>query len=329
MTCLASIQTPGHCNRLRTPRSRMRPFRFDRALALLMFFFVSFSAGIVSGVAQAAGVVLVGNQTVITTADTNAAGQAEAFRTTAGASGAIASISVYIDASSAARTLVLGIYTDKSGTPGTLLTQGQLAGPVAGWNTVSVPSANVTAGSVYWIAVLSPAGAGKITLRDVGSAGIRSEGSSQTNLTTLPSTWSTGQVWQSSPASVYASATATQTPILSVSPASIVFTAVASGADPAPASLTVTNTGGGALILLWDDRSVLVVALSNERWRAALTIPNGFGEARQSRGGILYGQCHNRRAGRERLASRCSRNLYSNASVAAAADRQRLADLRA
>ena len=89
----------------------MRPFQFDRALALLMFFFVSFSAGIVSGVAQAAGVVLVGNQTVITTADTNAAGQAEAFRTTAGASGAIASISVYIDASSAARTLFLSAFT--------------------------------------------------------------------------------------------------------------------------------------------------------------------------------------------------------------------------
>jgi outer membrane protein assembly factor BamB len=76
---------------------------------------------------------------------------------------------------------------------------------------------------------------------------MRSEESSQTTLTTLPATWKTGKVWASSPLSAYASAAASPQPILSVSPSNLIFTAVENGVNPAPATLTVTNTGSGTL----------------------------------------------------------------------------------
>jgi outer membrane protein assembly factor BamB len=143
--------------------------------------------------------------------------------------------------------MVAGLYADNGGTPGSLLVQGQLAHPAAGWNTLTVPAVNVVGGSVYWIAVLGPAGAGTLAFRDNGSNAIRSEESSQTNLTTLPTPWKTGKVWASSPLSAYASPAASAQPILSVSPSSLVFTAVENGVDPAPGTLTVTNTGSGTL----------------------------------------------------------------------------------
>lgn len=217
--------------------------------------------------ALAAGTVLLGDQSVKTSVDSNLAGHAEAFRTTAGASGALVSISVYIDASSAAKSLTAGIYSDNGGSPGALLTQGQLANPIAGWNTVTVPSVNVVSGSVYWIAILSPTGLGKLAFRDTGSGGVRSEESKQTNLASLPTTWSTGPVWQSSPASVYASAAASLTPVLSVSPPSVTFTAIAGGNDPLPASLNVNNIGAGTLSF---------TTTANQSW---LSISQGSGNA--------------------------------------------------
>jgi hypothetical protein len=143
--------------------------------------------------------------------------------------------------------MVAGLYNDKGGTPGTLLAQGQLTHPAAGWNTVTIPAVNVSGGSVYWIAVLGPAGSGTLAFRDSGSNAVRSEESSQTNLTALPTTWTTGKVWASSPVSAYASAAASAQPVLSVSPSSLVFTAVQNGVNPSPATLTVSNTGSGTL----------------------------------------------------------------------------------
>jgi PQQ-like domain/Viral BACON domain len=195
----------------------------------------------------AAGATLVGDQTVYSSVDSNVAGHAEAFRATASASGTVTSLSVYVDSSSRGSSMVAGLYADKGGTPGNLLAQGQLTRPAGGWNTVTVPAVNVTGGNVYWIAVLGPAGSGTLAFRDSGSNAIRSEESSQTNLTTLPAIWKTGKVWASSPVSAYASAAASPQPILSVSPSSLIFTAVENGVNPPPATLTVTNTGSGTL----------------------------------------------------------------------------------
>jgi Viral BACON domain len=84
-------------------------------------------------------------------------------------------------------------------------------------------------------------------IRDTGSSGGRSETSGQTNLTTLPLTWSTGAAWSSSPVSAYGSSAAASQPVLSVAPSSLIFTAMQGGSDPPPAYLTISNTGIGTL----------------------------------------------------------------------------------
>jgi hypothetical protein len=72
---------------------------------------------------NAAGSILLGQQQVTPTPDSNSAGAAEAFMVSASVSGTVASLSVYVDASSKATKLIVGLYTDKSGTPGSLLTR--------------------------------------------------------------------------------------------------------------------------------------------------------------------------------------------------------------
>ena len=208
----------------------------------------SLASGMSALPVHAAGTILVGQQQLTSTVDSNSTGVAEAFRATASISGTVTSLSAYVDASSTGTNLVLGIYSDKNGTPGNLLGQGSLTSPAKGaWNTVPVPNTNVTAGSVYSIAILGPPGSGTLKYLATGSKGSRSETSSQTTLTTLPATWSTGRVWNSSPLSAFGSAAAATVPILSVSPSNLIFTAIQGGPNPAPASLTVNNTGAGTL----------------------------------------------------------------------------------
>ena len=74
----------------------------------------------------AAGTTLVGDQTIYSAVDSNAAGHAEAFRSTASASGTVTSLTVYVPSSSKATSLAAGLYADNGGTPGALLGQGQL-----------------------------------------------------------------------------------------------------------------------------------------------------------------------------------------------------------
>jgi hypothetical protein len=130
--------------------------------------------------------------------DFNPAGVAEAFSAKAKAGVALARLSVYVAGSSTATTLIAGIYADSgSNHPGSLLAQGTLAGaPVAGaWNTVMLPSVSISAGTRYWIAILTPPAAGTLRFRDFccGSTGSSpSEISAQTTLTSLPGSWHTG-----------------------------------------------------------------------------------------------------------------------------------------
>ena len=153
--------------------------------------------------------LLVGTTTVLAAADQNAAGVAEAFRYTATSSGTLAKATIYLEAGANAAALVAGVYSDNAGRPGTLLTQGSLGTPTAGaWNDVALPAAAVSAGTAYWIALLSPAGSGAVRFRDsCCGSGTPAETSVQTSLTSLPATWSTGRVWRDGPASAYASGT--------------------------------------------------------------------------------------------------------------------------
>jgi chitodextrinase len=153
--------------------------------------------------ATAAATVLLGDQAIESGHDSDAAGKAEAFLATATASGSLGTLRVYVDSPAPAK-LVVGLYANGSGHPGSLLGQGTLTGPAGGaWNDVQLPSAAaVTSGQSYWIAILSPAGAGALAFRDRGGGG-SSETSSSAALTALPGTWATGTSYTDAPVSAY------------------------------------------------------------------------------------------------------------------------------
>ncbi|MDX6667051.1 MAG: hypothetical protein QOK04_431, partial [Solirubrobacteraceae bacterium] len=153
-------------------------------------------------VGSAAPSFLVGDQAIEPGADSNSMGMAEAFQTTAAATGTVSSMSVYLDTGSTAGRVVIGLYTDGGVHPGTLLTQAVITAPrAAAWNTVTVPGASVTAGTRYWTAILGTQ-SGVPRFRD-RSGGCKSETSAQGTLTTLPSSWSTGSLYTDCPLSAY------------------------------------------------------------------------------------------------------------------------------
>jgi hypothetical protein len=154
---------------------------------------------------------------------------------------------VYVDSTSKSTSVIVGLYSDSSGQPGSLLTQGTITSPTAGsWNTVSVPAASITSGTPYWISVLAPSGMGTVAFRDV-SNGTISENSSQANLASLPATWSPGAKYHNSPMSAYATVTSSPSPSLSVSPSSITLGATVGSANPSSSTLSVSNLGSGTL----------------------------------------------------------------------------------
>jgi hypothetical protein len=152
------------------------------------------------------GPPLLGDANVKRTADSNPAGTAEAFVATAGDPGQMSGLHLYVDSASTASQVVLGIYSDRNGHPGSLLQQATISNVMAGsWNYITLPSTvAVTAGQRYWIAVLGPSGGGTIRFRDTAGGGT-SQTSSQHKLTGLPATWSTGKSWASTPLSAYGS----------------------------------------------------------------------------------------------------------------------------
>ena len=148
-------------------------------------------------------VFLVGDKNVTPVTDSISQGKAQAFQTQAAVTGWVTGLSVYVDTGSTGTTLVAGLYTDENGHPGTLLAQGILSSPGSvGWEMVSLPPVSITAGSNYWIAILSRSG--MLTFRDSGTwVGELSETSSQSTLSELPSTWTTGTYEFEGPLSAY------------------------------------------------------------------------------------------------------------------------------
>jgi unsaturated chondroitin disaccharide hydrolase len=145
--------------------------------------------------------VLLGTASLQPNRDGVGAGTASAFRTVATATGSMGKLNVYLDSANRATRLAAGVYANASGHPGRLLTQATLTSVTSGaWNALTVPKANIAAGTTYWIAVLSPSGRGTLQIRD-RSGGGRSETSSQSTLSTLPLTWATGRTWPDGPLS--------------------------------------------------------------------------------------------------------------------------------
>jgi outer membrane protein assembly factor BamB len=160
------------------------------------------STAVTVNVRNTSSVVLLGDQTLYTGLDQNSPGRAEAFRTIASASGTLGHMSVYIDASSTATSIDVGVYSDANGHPGSLLSHATATPANGAWNTITVPSAAITSGSTYWIALLAPSGTVKFRDRACGCAS-PSETSSQATLTSLPSNWTTGTSYKDAPLSAY------------------------------------------------------------------------------------------------------------------------------
>ena len=150
-------------------------------------------------------VTLLGDSTLEPNVDSNPIGKAEAFQATASASGTLASLWLYLDSTSTATKVVLGVYSDNGGHPGTLLAQGGSTALASGtFNKITVPVTQITAGTTYWFALLAPV-SGTIKYRDLSHGPCKSESSSQTTLTTLPVTWVTGSTYTDCPVSGYGS----------------------------------------------------------------------------------------------------------------------------
>jgi hypothetical protein len=122
------------------------------------------------------------------------AGQAGASKYVAVTGGSTTRLRVFLDAGTSAGTVLIGLYSNTATNhPGALLASGTVTGATPNTQNVATLTTpvSVTTGQTYWIAVLGPTGKTNVRLRNAVGAG-SSETSSQKNLTTLPSTWTTG-----------------------------------------------------------------------------------------------------------------------------------------
>lgn len=182
------------------------------------------------------------------------AGRAEAYRTTAAEDGSATKLRLYVDATSTATQLGLGLYADAGGEVGPLLRQGSTTTVTPGaWNEVTLSSpVALTKGEAYWIGVLNPAGgSGILRWRDhAGGSGGAEQTSASSTLASLPATWTTGGRYTDGPLSAYVLGAPAGPPPpaeLSVTPTLLAFTGVAGGTAPAAKHVTVSNVGSGSL----------------------------------------------------------------------------------
>ncbi|HAR43126.1 MAG TPA: hypothetical protein DCS07_10950 [Bdellovibrionales bacterium] len=129
------------------------------------------------------------------------AGSAEAFSSIATRSSSVSKVSVFLDATTKATKLIVGIYRDNYGHPGSLLSQASVSAVPGRWNILSIPAVSLTSGQKYWIALLGLNGT--LAFRDVVGAG-PCETSKSSGLLSLPATWITGQVYTEGKVSAFA-----------------------------------------------------------------------------------------------------------------------------
>jgi hypothetical protein len=135
------------------------------------------------------GPPLLGNANVASDVDSKSSGTAEAFLTQVEYSGQMTRLHLWLDSSTTAQRVVVGVYSDRLVRPGALLTQGTITSVRPGsWNHVDVQSMSLTKGQLYWIAVLAPTGGGKVSLRDRAIGGL-SWTTAQHSLPALPAQW--------------------------------------------------------------------------------------------------------------------------------------------
>jgi hypothetical protein len=188
---------------------------------------------------------VVGDQTIEQSRDSNPAGTAQAFPFTATNTGSINRLFWYLDVTNAASTIAVGLYNDVGGHPNTLQTAGLITSPANGtWNAVSVPSVNLTSGTQYWLAILTPFGSGTVQFRDVAGSG-SSETSSPANLAALPTLWVTGQTWTTGSASAFVANVSNAS--LDLQPPTLQLTSQTNGQTVSGANVTVTISANDAV----------------------------------------------------------------------------------
>ncbi|MBP7760166.1 hypothetical protein KA093_00010 [Candidatus Saccharibacteria bacterium] len=99
-----------------------------------------------------------GNTTTGTATDNDDNNRLEAGKYLSSVSGNIVALSAYMTcpiSTAPNNQFRMALFTDNSGTPGTLITQSSASTLATGWNTVSVPAATVSSGTVYWIIYLT------------------------------------------------------------------------------------------------------------------------------------------------------------------------------
>ena len=189
--------------------------------------------------------LLIGSTTAGTQVDGNANGSAEAYKFTASATGSLGSLSLFLDSSNTATKVFLGLYSNTSGHPGTLLTSGSSSSLTNGaWNTITVPAASVTSGTVYWIAILSTAGTAFHFREGTSSCSGADQESASSTLTSLPATWSVGTNFTGTGCPLSAHGDVTKT--LSATPTSLSFGNVLVNQNSS-LSTTIKNTGSGSV----------------------------------------------------------------------------------
>ena len=181
-----------------------------------------------------------------------AAGRSRAFRFRATASGPVGQAHVYIDSGNTASSLIVRLYSYANGRPGRLLSAGSIDLPVPGsWNTVVLAHALLRAGRTYWLSVIGEGGVLRYRARPRESC--MSQTSLQTNLASLPTSWSRANLNEGCRVSAYvtrvvnASPAGPFTPLGPVAPIEIIPPSPASPRTMAPSNTVLPTIYGTPL----------------------------------------------------------------------------------
>lgn len=144
-----------------------------------------------------AGSFTAGNTSVLASVDNGNAMALQAFPVSIPQAAIVTSIASYCTTPGV--SVLLGLYSDNNGYPGTLVAQTEAFTPVTGWNTQATITAVVIPAGTYWVAFLPGDNAFANPKAAVGSGSV----DSAVTAFALPTTFPTGGSTSTSQWSVY------------------------------------------------------------------------------------------------------------------------------
>jgi hypothetical protein len=112
----------------------------------------------------------------------------EAFDVGTVTAGNLARMHVFLDAP-LPTTLLVALYADNAGAPGTLLSSTSIPTPASGWNDFAFGPVDIVIGQHYWVALLTPNGASGGPHFRVAKTGGPGNFVNSTSISAFPSTW--------------------------------------------------------------------------------------------------------------------------------------------